>query len=190
MAHQRESLTGAGVEADRRDSLLFHFISFFPLFFLCFLFETRRTDDAAELAERKRRRERGRTTTAAAARAPTATKGSAMRQGEIVQCQGYMGARAQNRPYAEVRQGGSGQEEGKRRRRWRRARKREDQLALAGCSPVGIRCISCLHLADENIMPIACVARGLQCKRAEFIWTRTAASEITARNTVLYSRNT
>lgn len=114
----------------------------------------------------------------------------AMRQGEIVQCQGYMGARAQNRPYAEVRRGGSGQEEGKRRRRWRRARKREDQLALAGCSPVGIRCISCLHLADENIMPIACVARGLQCKRAEFIWTRTAASEITARNTVLYSRNT
>lgn len=30
-----------------------------------------------------------------------------MRQGEIVQCQGYMGARAQNRPYAEERRGGS-----------------------------------------------------------------------------------
>lgn len=154
-----------------------------------FFVRTRRTDDAAELAERKRRRERGRTTTTA--RAQRRRRGArAMRQGEIVQCQGYMGARAQNRPYAEVRQGGSGQEEGKRRRRWRRARKREDQLALAGCSPVGIRCISCLHLADENIMPIACVARGLQCKRAEFIWRRTAASEITARDTVLYSRNT
>lgn len=36
VAHQRESLTGAGVEADRRDSLLFHFISFFPLFFYVF----------------------------------------------------------------------------------------------------------------------------------------------------------
>lgn len=44
---------------------------------------------------------------------PTATRGSAMRQGEIVQCQGYMSARAQNRPYAEERQGGSGQEQGK-----------------------------------------------------------------------------
>lgn len=29
--------------------------------------------------------------------------GGGMRQGEIVQCQGYMGARAQNRPYAEER---------------------------------------------------------------------------------------
>lgn len=47
-----------------------------------------------------------------------------------------------------------------------------------------------LHLVDENIMPIACAARGLLCKHVEFIWTRTAVSEITARNTVLYSRNT
>ena len=58
-----------------------------------FFVRTRRTDDAGvrgrELAERKR--EKGR---AATTRAPTATKGSAMRQGEIVQCQGYMGARA------------------------------------------------------------------------------------------------
>lgn len=36
MVHQRESLTAAGVEADRRDSLLFHFISFFSLFFNVF----------------------------------------------------------------------------------------------------------------------------------------------------------
>lgn len=60
-AHQRESLTGAGVEADRRDSLLFHFISFFPpSFFLCFLFELRADDAgvrAPELAERKREEE-------------------------------------------------------------------------------------------------------------------------------------
>lgn len=54
VAHQRESLTGAGVEADRRDSLLFHFISFFSFFFLCFLFELRADDAgvrAAKLAE-------------------------------------------------------------------------------------------------------------------------------------------
>lgn len=44
VTHQRESLTGASVEADRRDSLLFHFISFF-LSFLFFV-RTRRTDDA------------------------------------------------------------------------------------------------------------------------------------------------
>lgn len=65
VAHQRENLTGAGVEADRRDSLLFHFISFLSLslsFFLCFLFELvgRMTRVfAAELAERKREREEG-----------------------------------------------------------------------------------------------------------------------------------
>lgn len=42
VSHQRESLTGAGVEADKRDSLLFHFISFFFMFFV----RTHRTDDA------------------------------------------------------------------------------------------------------------------------------------------------
>lgn len=66
--------------------------------------------------------------------------------------------------YAEERQGGSGQEEGKRRRRKTgRGWEREDPLALAGCSPVGIRCISWLHLVDENIMPIACAAPGVYC---------------------------
>lgn len=51
---------------------------------------------AGELNERERERGRAR-----------GRDGGGMRQGEIVQCQGYMGARAQNRPYAEERQGGS-----------------------------------------------------------------------------------
>lgn len=57
VAHQRESLTGAGVEADRRDSLLFHFI--------CnFFVRIRQADDAdvrhrvSEEEERERNGER------------------------------------------------------------------------------------------------------------------------------------
>jgi len=90
VAHQRESLTGAGVEADRRDSLLFHFISFFFSFFMLFV-RTRRTDDAGvhgRAAGEKETERKG------CYQGSTAMKGSAMRQGEIVQCQGYMGARA------------------------------------------------------------------------------------------------
>lgn len=60
VAHQRESLTGAGVEADRRDSLLFHFISFFlSFFFYVFCSNSGRMTrvSAAELTERKREEE-------------------------------------------------------------------------------------------------------------------------------------
>lgn len=61
VTHQRESLTGASVEADRRDSLLFHFISFFHLFL--FFVRTRRTDDAGVRGrvdwEKERDREEG-----------------------------------------------------------------------------------------------------------------------------------
>lgn len=69
-----------------------------------------------------------------------------------------------------------------------RAREREDPLALAGCSSVGIRCISWLHLVDENIMPIVRAARGLLCKHVEFIRTRTVVNEITPRDAVSYIR--
>lgn len=120
--------------------------------------------------------------------------GGGMRQGEIVQCQGYMGARAQNRPYAEERGRKDGwrswtevnEEEGRRkngRERGQEEQEEEDQLALAGCSPVGISCISRLHLVCENIMPIACASAaartwpGLLSKHVEFIWAGTAASE-------------
>lgn len=136
-----------------------------------------------------------------------------MRQGEIVQCQGYMGARAQKRPYVEERQGGSVEgrvavvEEVKKEEERRKSRRRgggqeeeeeeeEDQLALGGCSPVGISCISRLHLVGENIMPIACASAtatvrtwlGLLSKHVEFIWARTAASEIAQATPFVFAR--
>lgn len=64
-AHQRESLTGAGVETDRRDSLLFHFISSPPPLFWWFLFELAGRMTRVSAARPAKERERGR----AAARA-------------------------------------------------------------------------------------------------------------------------
>lgn len=90
-------------ESDRErtwkgDSLLFHFIS---AFFCSNLVGRMTRMSAAERvrgAKERKRRERAATTRIASDRVYGERE---MQQGEIVQCQGYMGARAQNRPYAE-----------------------------------------------------------------------------------------
>jgi len=141
VAHQRESLTGAGVEADGRDSLLFHFIC---LFFV----RIRQADDAdvrhrvSEEEERERERERGKATRVGGCRRERCGREKSFNV-KVTWAHAHRIDHPQMGDKAEaVRTGG---------REAAAVMEKEDPLALAGCSPVGIRCISRLHLVGENI---------------------------------------
>lgn len=77
--------------------------------------------------------------------------GREMQQGEIVQCQGYMGARAQNRPYAEQGQGGSATTEREGVRDGGKGREKD----LLGCFPIKRYKMHLPAVVRENVMPIA-----------------------------------